>query len=147
MSIKTIGIIFVSFIIFSAIVHILIPSGNMEKSIKLVLSLGFIFVIISTFGSIKFELPEIDYDYSIQVESGNIFDLSMNTSVAMIENQIKNNLIQKNITLEYIEINADISDDKRIIIDSVIYKTNSDEKSIIEKTIYEITGCRNIMEN
>lgn len=144
MNIKSFGIAIVAFLVISAIISIMVPKGSIEKTIKFVLSICFIFVVVTSVKSIKLEIPQFNKS-QIQTGSESIYSLTLMTTKEILQNRIIDDLKTKGVNLEKIQINADILDDKSIIIDSVVYKTNSNEQILlIEKIIYENTGCKKI---
>ena len=144
MSIKSVGITIVAFILIGALVSMIAPKGKMENSIKFILSLGFVFVIITTVFNLKIELPKLDYD-KVSVSNNDIYELSLETTKNLLINKIKSRLSDKNIELQHLQINANILQDKSIIIDSVIYIAEEENNIFaIENVILEITGCKNI---
>ena len=146
MSIKSVGVTVVAFILICSVVSMIAPKGKMENSIKLVISLGFIFVIITTIFNLKIDLPKIEYNQPSSTKSEDIYELSLKATKEILINKIKAQLANENVNLEYLEINADILQDNSIIINNIIYKTRDIENEfLIENTIKEITGCQNIM--
>ena len=145
MNIKSFGIVIVVFLIITSIISIMVPKGSIEKTIKFVISISLIFLILSSIKLIKIDTPILKYNY-VEDKSEGFYSLTVNTTLELLESKIINELKLKDIILEEIKICGDILDDKSIIIDSVVYKTNcDDELPIIEKTIYENTGCKNIV--
>lgn len=144
MNIKSFGITIVAFLVISSIISIITPKGSFEKTIKFVLSICFILVAITSIKSIKIDIPKIN-DTQTETSAETIYSATLKVTKRILENKITEALKNEGVVLEKIQINADICEDENIIIDSIVYKTNNDDKLfIIEKIIYENTGCKNI---
>ena len=146
MNIKAFGITIVAYILLTSVISMLAPKGKMENSIKFVVSLGFVFVVASNIFNLKIEMPQINYEENTNSSETNFYDVSLDFTISILESRIKTELTNENIKLDFLQINADISQDNGIIIDSIVYDVkNSEQIILIENTIEEVTGCKNIM--
>lgn len=144
MNIKSFGIMMVTFLILSSTIINIVPKGKMENSVKFVISICFIFLLLSSAKLVELEIPKIEIKETNSTYN-TIYSLTLDTTKDLLENKIQEILETNGVYLEKIKINADISNDNSINISSVTYKTyNDDNVNLIEKIIFENTGCKNI---
>ncbi len=146
--IKNAGIVISVFLILVGVISMLIPKGNTEKSMKLVVSLSLVSVILSTiFGTefdlvIKFDKNDIEY-----TENYNENEKILSLSEDILEEELLSLLNKKSLSVEKIKVSMDISKTNSIVINSVIFSaTENAEASKIKDEIYNYTECENIYE-
>ncbi len=147
MNFKAFGLTIVIFLVISAFVSYLTPSGSTEKTIKFILSLAFICVIISSLSKIEmnFDSIKISSQYQAAENATDIFNESLDYSEKVLAKKIENELKKNGIKIKDIMINMDISDDDSIIINNITYfYEEKSDTSKVNEIIYKITGCDKI---
>lgn len=111
--------------IFMGAVQILCPKGNMEKSVKYLVSLAFLVMIISC-GGINMNFQE----FKIPIENRKTESLEeMDKKTA--EYVISSLLEKSNIKFEEIDVYMDKSKDNSIVISKVLVKTNAKRETVV----------------